>query len=81
MKGTCYRANGSEFADSAFSNVVANFRQCIYCKQVIDMGYKPKFRQDPLIKHIQELAKNLSQICWFQALYVGGWNWQRSIDY
>ena len=28
-KGTCYCANRSEFADSAFSNVAANFRQCL----------------------------------------------------
>ena len=27
------------------------------CKQAIDTGYKPKFRQGILIKHIQELAK------------------------
>ena len=59
------------FADLAVSNVAATFRQCLSLirKQAIDTGLKTKFRQDILAKH----AKNLTRICWFQALYVGGW--------
>ena len=57
MKKHPFRANRSEFADLAVSNIVANVHQCICdCKQAIDMGYKPKSREDLLIKHIQELA-------------------------
>ena len=36
-----FRANGSEFADSAFSNVVATFCRCLSisdCEQAIDKG-------------------------------------------
>ena len=62
----------SEFADSAFSNVAANVYQCLSAIVSDRHGYKPKSRQALLVKHIQELAK-ISRICWFQALYVGGW--------
>ena len=41
------------------------------CKQAIITGYKLKFRKGYLIKH-PGISKNLSQICWFQMLYIGG---------
>ena len=56
MKERCLlRANKSEFAESAFSNVVANFCQCL--SLIASKGYTPKVRQGFLIKHIQELSK------------------------
>ena len=53
-----YCANGSEFADLAFSNVMANFRQSSLVVKAIDTGYTTKLRQGLLIKHIQKLAKS-----------------------
>ena len=81
MKRHPFRTNGSEFADLAFSNVAATFHQCLspivsklstQDKKRKRKKEKKKFRQGLLVKHIQELVKNLSRIRWFQALYVGG---------
>ena len=59
MKRHLFHANGNEFADSAFSNVAATFRQCLspIVSKLSPRDKKPKFRQGLLVKHIQELAK------------------------
>ena len=59
MKRHVLPCKRSEFADSAFSNIVDNFRLCLSLiaskLSTCIMGYKSKFRQGHLIKHIQEL--------------------------
>ena len=59
MKRHPFRANGSEFADSAVSNVAATFCQCQspIVSKLLTRDTKPKFRQGFLVKHIQELTK------------------------
>ena len=80
MEGTRFCANRSEFAQSAFSNVAANFLPVSIsdCKQAIDMGYKPKSRQCLLIKYIQEIEKPLTDLLYPSAWSVGVGN-DRSI--
>ena len=68
MKRNLLPCKEREFAKSAFLNAAANFHQSL--SPIV--GYKPKYRQGLLIKDIQELAKNLSWIRWFQVLYVSG---------
>ena len=71
MKRHPFHANGSEFADSSVSNIAATFCQCL-SPTVSKLSTQDKNRQGVLVRHIQELAKKFSQICWFHALYIGG---------
>ena len=56
MKRQPFCANGSEFADLAFSNIAANVCQCLSAI-VSKLSTRDTSRQGLLIKHIQELAK------------------------
>ena len=67
--GTRCRENENEIADLSLSSVVAIIFATVYLRLYasFDMGYKPKFRQDLLIEHIQELVKTsngfISSMC------------------
>ena len=61
-------------ADSAFSNVVATFCQCL--SPIVSKLWiwdRKKYLCKSLGKTYPGIIKTLSQIHWFQALYVGGW--------
>ena len=81
MKRHPFRANGSEFADSAFSNIAATFFQCLsLIVSKLSTWEKNKTKKHeiqarPLGKTYQGISKNLLQIRWFQVLYFGGRGW------
>ena len=84
MKRHPFRANGSEFADSAFSNIAATFFQCLsLIVSKLRHGKKKKntkFRQGLLVKHIKELAKISYRFIGFRRFtLVGGVGNDRSI--
>ena len=70
MKRHPFHSNGSEFADSAFSNVAATCLSPIVSK--LSTRDKNRNLGRPLGKTYPGISKNLSRIRWFQALYVGG---------
>ena len=86
MKRHPFRANGSEFADSAFSNIAATFFQCLslIVSKLSTWEKKTKkntkFRQGLLVKHIKELAKISYRFVGFRCFtLVGGVGNDRSI--
>ena len=61
-------------ADSTFSNVAATFCQCLSpIVSKLSIRDRKNIYARPLGKTYPGISKTLSQIHWFQALYVGGW--------
>ena len=75
------KANGGEFANSAFSNVPATFASVfLELRLLLTRAKKPELRQGLLVKCIQKLAKPSHRFVGSRRLMLVGGGWQRSID-